>query len=732
MHPLDRRFAPEATPSVGRRTFLKVGAAASAALVIEFRFLPRGAAAAPTDGFAPNAFLRIAPDNTVTVVAKHLEMGQGSHTGLATILADELDADWAQVRVEAAPSDPTRYNNLSWGPVQGTGGSSAMANSWAQLRKAGATGRAMLRSAAAQKWGVPVESLTVDKGVVSHAASGRKATFGELATAAAGLPVPADVPLKDPKDWKLIGKAAPRVDSSAKTDGSARFTLDVYLPDMLTAVIARPPLFGATVKKVDKSAALKVPGVTDVVEVPAGVAVLAKGFWAARQGRAALRVEWDESKAEHRGSAELFAEYKALALKPGLKARTDGDVAAGLASAAKTFEATYEFPYLAHAPMEPLDCVVKLADDKCEVWAGSQIPTIDQGTIAQIVGLSPDKVELHTLLAGGSFGRRATPVADVASEAASVAKAIAGRAPVKLVWTREDDIRGGRYRPLFVHRFRAGLDAKGVIVAWEHRVVGQSFLKGTPFQGLIKDGIDATSVEGGSTLPYAIANLGVELHSPDVGVPTLWWRSVGSSHTAFSTETFLDELAKAAGRDPFELRRELLAKHPRHRGVLELAAAKAGWGTPLPKGRGRGIAVHESFGSFVANVVEVTLRKDGLPKVERVVCAVDCGIAVNPDVVRAQMEGGIGFGLGAALYGEITLDKGHVVQSNFHDYRSLRIDDMPKVEVYIVPSTEAPTGVGEPGVPCIAPAVANAMFQLTGQRIYRLPFVPAGAKGARA
>jgi isoquinoline 1-oxidoreductase subunit beta len=732
MHPLDRRMAPQVEPSVGRRTFLKVGAAAGAALVIEFRFLPRGVAAAATEGFAPNAFLRIAPDNTVTVVAKHLEMGQGSHTGLATILADELDADWAQVRVEAAPSDPTRYNNLSWGPVQGTGGSSAMANSWAQLRKAGATGRSMLRSAAAQKWGVPVESLTVDKGVVSHAPTGRKATFGELATAAAGLPVPADVPLKDPKDWKLIGKAAPRVDSSAKTDGSARFTLDVYLPDMLTAVIARPPLFGATVKTLDKAATLKVPGVTDVVEVPAGVAVLAKGFWAARQGRQALRVEWDESKAEHRGSAELFAEYKALALKPGLKARTDGDVAAGLASAAKTFEATYEFPYLAHAPMEPLDCVVKLSGDKCEVWAGSQIPTLDQGAIAQIVGLSPDKIELHTLLAGGSFGRRATPVADVASEAASIAKAIAGRAPVKLVWTREDDIRGGRYRPLFVHRFRAGLDAKGQIVAWEHRIVGQSFLKGTPFGGLIKEGIDATSVEGGSTLPYAIANLGVELHSPEVGVPTLWWRSVGSSHTAFSTETFLDELAKAAGRDPFELRRELLAKHPRHRGVLELAAAKAGWGTPLPAGRGRGIAVHESFGSFVANVVEVTLRKDGLPKVERVVCAVDCGIAVNPDVVRAQMEGGIGFGLGAALYGEITLDKGRVVQSNFHDYKSLRIDEMPEVEVHIVPSTEPPTGVGEPGVPCIAPAVANAMFQLTGQRIYRLPFVPAGAKGARA
>jgi isoquinoline 1-oxidoreductase beta subunit len=727
MHPMDRRFQPMSA-AVERRTFLKAGAAAGAALIVEFRFLATAEAA---EDFAPNAFLRIGPDNTVTVVCKHLEMGQGSHTGLATIVAEELDADWSQVRVEAAPSDPTRYNNLFWGPVQGTGGSSGMANSWAQLRKAGATARAMLRSAAAAKWGVPVESVTSSKGVVSHAATGQKATFGELASAAASQAIPPEVPLKDPKDWTLIGKVAPRVDSKAKTDGSARFTMDVNLPDMLTAVIARPPLFGATLKSVDKAAALKVPGVTDVVEVPAGVAVLAKGFWAAQKGREALKVEWDESKAEHRGTAELLAEYRALAEKPGLRARNDGDVAGALASAAKTFEATYEFPYLAHAPMEPLDCVVRLAGDKCEVWAGSQIQTLDQGTVAQVLGLSPDKVKVNTLLAGGSFGRRATPVADVAGEAASIVKATSGRAPVKLVWTREDDIRGGRYRPLFVHRFRAGLDASGRIVAWEHRIVGQSFMKGTVFAGFIKDGIDGTSVEGASTLPYAIPNLGVELHSPDVGITTLWWRSVGSSHTAFSTETFLDELAKAGGRDPFELRRELLEKHPRHRGVLELAASKAGWGSPLPAGRGRGIAVHESFGSFVANVAEVTLRKDGMPKVERVVCAVDCGIAINPDVVRAQMEGGIGFGLGAALYGEISLDKGRVSQSNFHDYRVLKIDEMPKVEVHIVPSTEAPTGVGEPGVPCVAPAVANALFQLTGKRIYRLPFARAGAPAAR-
>jgi isoquinoline 1-oxidoreductase beta subunit len=501
--------------------------------------------------------------------------------------------------------------------------------------------------------------------------------------------------------------------------------MDVSLPGLLTAVIQRPPVFGATVRSFDQTAALKVPGVTDVVEVPAGVAVVAKGFWAARKGRAALRVEWDDSQAEKRGTAEILAEYKALVAKPGQKARRDGDPDAAFAAAAQTLEATYEFPYLAHAPMEPLDCVVKLAGGEAEVWAGSQIQTLDQGTVAQVLGLPVDKVRIHTLLAGGSFGRRATPVSDVAGEAASIVKAIGGRAPVKLVWTREDDIKGGRYRPLFVHRLRAGLDAQGRIVAWDHRIVGQSFLKGTPFAGLIKDGIDATSTEGAANLPYTVPNFNCELHSPDVGVPTLWWRSVGHTHTAYSTETFFDEVAQAAKRDPFEMRRELLEKHPRHRAVLELAAEKAGWGTPLPSGRARGIALQESFASFVANVVEVSVRKDGLPKVERVVCAIDCGVAVNPDVIRAQMEGGIGFGLGAAMWSEITLDQGRVVQSNFHDYRSLRFDEMPKVEVHIVPSREAPTGAGEPGVPVVAPAVANAFFHLTGQRLRRLPFASA-------
>jgi isoquinoline 1-oxidoreductase beta subunit len=499
--------------------------------------------------------------------------------------------------------------------------------------------------------------------------------------------------------------------------------MDLSLPGLLTAVIARPPLFGATVKSFDRTAAAAVAGVTDVVQVPSGVAVVARGFWAAHQGREALKVEWDDSRAERRGTDELLAEYRTLAQKPGASARRDGDPAAALAGAAKVLEAVYEFPYLAHAPMEPLDCVVRLSGDRAEVWAGSQIQTIDQATVAGVLGLVPERVSVHTLLAGGSFGRRATPVADVAQEAASVVKAIGGRAPVKVVWTREDDIRGGRYRPLYVHRVRGGLDASGRIVAWEHRIVGQSFMKGTPFEGMIKDGIDGTAVEGVTTLPYAIPNLGCELHTTDVGVTGLWWRSVGHSHTAFSTETFFDELAAAAGRDPFELRRELLKDHPRLRAVLELAASRAGWGPPLPSGRARGIALQESFGSFVAQVAEVSAGPGGLPKVERVVCAVDCGVAVNPDVVRAQMEGGIGFGLGAVLFSEITLEKGRVVQSNFDDYRTLRIDEMPKVEVHIVPSAEAPSGVGEPGVPPVGPAVANAFAKLTGRRIRKLPLV---------
>ncbi len=714
--------------NVSRRDFLKAGVGLTLGLHLPGAAAQAGRAAAATPAFEPNAFVRIGADNTVTVVAKHLEMGQGTHTGLATIVAEELDAAWSQVRIEAAPADASRYNNLFWGPNQGTGGSTAIANSWDQLRGAGATARAMLVAAAAKRWNVPPATVQVRDGVVS--AGGRKATFGELAAAAAQEAVPTDVKLKDPKDFVLIGRHAPRKDSKSKSNGSAVFTADVKLPGMLTALVAHPPRFGARVKSFDAVSAA-VAGVRYVIEIPSGIAVVATSFWAAKKGRDALKIEWDESAALRFSSADILAEYKRLAATPGKVARSDGDAARALAGAAKTLEAAYAFPYLAHAAMEPMDCVVRLSATECEVWNGEQFQTGDQHSVAQVVGLKPENVKLNMLFAGGSFGRRANPAGDFLVEAASIAKALAGQGkldvPVKLVWTREDDMKAGYYRPAYYHTLKAGLDAGGRIVGWQHRIVGQSIVAGTAFEaGLVKNGVDATSVEGASTLPYDIADVTVDLHSPTVGVPVLWWRSVGSTHTAYSTETFIDELAVAAGQDPVAFRRALLGKHPRHLGVLELAAREAGWGTPLAPGRngekrGRGVAVHESFNSYVAQVAEVTVKPDKTFTVDRVVCAVDCGIAVNPDNVRAQMEGGIGFGLSAALYGAITIRNGAVEQSNFHDYPVLRIGEAPRIDVHIVPSAAKPTGVGEPGTPVIAPAVANAIAAATGQRLRNLP-----------
>ena len=714
----------------GRRAFLKAGAAAGAGLTLSFH-LPRGIAqlaqATVPAALAPNAFVRIAADGIVTVVVKHLEMGQGTYTGLPTLVAEELDADWAQMRVAGAPADAKLYNNLLWGPAQGTGGSTALANSFEQLRKAGATARAMLVAAAAEQWRVPAQSITVRNGTVMHAASGRRSGFGDLALRAAAMPVPADVKLKDPSEFRYIGKHFARTDSKAKTNGSAIFTCDVRLPGLLTAVVAHAPLFGAKPRTFDAARARAVKGVVDVVQIPSGVAVVAGDFWSAKQGRDALKVEWDESGAHKLGSAELMAQYRQLADKPGTVARRDGDYERALAGAAQTLTASFEFPYLAHAAMEPMDCVVRLAPGSCEVWNGEQFQTVDQASVASALGLKPEQVTINMLYAGGSFGRRANPRSDFLVEAANIAKAINGRAPVKLVWTREDDMRGGYYRPLYYHALRAGLDRAGKIVGWQHRIVGQSIVAGTPFESqMVKNGVDHTSVEGASNLPYDIPAMLVDLHTTSPGVPVLWWRSVGSTHTAFSTETFIDELARAAKRDPVEFRRAMLAKHPRHAGVLNLAAAKSGWGTPLAQRksegrRGRGVAVHESFNSFVAQVAEVTVRPDGTFKVDRVVCAVDCGIAVNPDVIRAQMEGGIGYGLSAALHGAITLKDGRVEQSNFHDYVPLRMNEMPRVEVHIVSSREKPTGVGEPGVPPIAPAVANAIFDATGKRLRNLP-----------
>lgn len=719
-----KRFVRHSIENPARRQFLQVAAMVGGGFAIGFGSVARAAAAGASRAtdFIPNAFVRIAPDSSVTVLIKHLEMGQGVSTGLPTLVAEELDADWAQIKVESAPADAGRYNNLLWGQAQGTGGSTAIANSYEQLRKAGAAARAMLVAAAADEWKVPATEIRVANGVLTHPGSGRKSKFGPLAARAAQMPPPTDIKLKDARDFKLIGKPIARKDSKAKTNGSAQYTIDVKLPGMLTAVVAHAPLFGAKVKSFDAVKAKAVRGVVDVVQIPSGIAVLANNFWAAKQGRDALSVQWDDTGANKLGSAEIVAQYQALARKPGMVARKDGDAAAAFASAAKKLEASFEFPYLAHAPMEPLDCVVSLGRDACEIWNGEQLQTPDQFAVAKLTGLKPEQVKLNMLYAGGSFGRRANPQSDYVVEAVSIAKAIGGRAPIKLMWTREDDMRGGFYRPLYLHKLSAGLDAQGKLVAWQHRIVGQSIVAGTPFEGMmVKDGIDATSVEGASTLPYQIPNMLVDLHSPRIGVPVQWWRSVGSTHTAFSTETFIDELAAAAGKDPVEFRRVMLAKHPRHLGVLDLAAEKAGWGKPLPKGLGRGIAVHESFNTFVAQVAEISIDGAGKLKVERVVCAVDCGVVVNPDIVRAQMEGGIGFGLSAALYGAITLKDGRVEQSNFHDYPALRINEMPEVEVHFMPSTEAPTGVGEPGVPPIAPAVANAIAAATGKRLRNLP-----------
>lgn len=719
---IDRLTQPvrEAKPS--RRTFLKITGGAGAGLVIGMA-LPRfgASSAAAAEEFEPNPFVRVAPDNTVTVIIKHLDMGQGVETGLSTLVAEELDATWQQIRADFAPADASRYNNLFFGQVQGTGGSTSIANSFQQYRKAGAIARAMLATAAAKEWGVPESEITVSQGRVRHG-SGKSATFGALAEKAALLPVPQDAPLKDPKDFVYIGKTFPRLDTASKTNGTALYALDVKQVGMLIAVVARPPRFGGKVKSFDAAEAKAVRGVVDVVRVPQGVAVLATSTWPAIKGRDALTVEWDDSAAEKRSTDALLAEYKALARTQGLPARKDGDAEAAIAAAGKVLEAEFEFPYLAHAPMEPLDVTVLHEGDRATFWTGSQLQTVDQNTAAAVLGLKPEQVAINTLYAGGSFGRRAIYNSHYVAEAAEIAKAYGKPVPIKVVWTREDDIRGGYYRPMYVHKLKAGLDGDGNLVGWHQRIVGQSILSGTLFDGMVKDGIDETSVEGASDLPYHVDNITVELHTTKVGVPILWWRSVGHTHTGYATEVFIDEIAHAAGRDPVDFRLSLLKDHPRHAGVLKLAAEKAGWGKAPPAGRSRGVAVHKSFNSFVAQVAEVSLRQGGGFKVERVVCAIDCGVAVNPDQVRAQMEGGIGFGLGHILRDAITLTDGRVDQSNFHDYEPLRITDMPVVEVHIVPSAEAPTGVGEPGVPPVGPAVANALFAATGKRIRKLPF----------
>ena len=742
---LDPARAAPAPAELSRREFLKLTTLAGSGLTLGV-LLPgcapgahSGAQGSTAQGPLVQTFLRIEPDSTVTVICKHVEAGQGVYTGLPAIVAEELDAAWSQMRVESAPARVPEYGNLAFDPkgsVQGTGGSSAVANSWMQLRQAGATARAMLVAAAARLWSVPAAEIKVSEGVVSHA-SGRRASFGELAAAAATEPVPPQVSLKDPASFRLIGATAarlPRLDARAKSSGTQQFAIDVMLPDMMTAVVMRPPRFGATVASFDAARARAVDGVVDVVQIPRGVAVVARDMYSAKKGREALVVSWDESAAEKRGTAQLLKEYHALARgSEALKVSEAGDAQGQLRHAAHRIEAQFEFPYLAHAPMEPLTAVCRLSPDGAEIWAGCQFQTFDQMAAARQLGLKPEQVIIHTLAAGGTFGRRANPESDYISEVTSIVKATGGKYPVRLIWTREDDITGGKYRPLNVHHVSCGIGRDGAVI-YSQRVVGQSILGGTAFAAMLKDGIDPSAVEGNAPEQYDFEHTHVSWSNPKVGVPVLWWRSVGHTHMAFSKEVMVDELAQAAGQDPVAFRLAHLTKHPRHAAVLRLAAAKAGWDQPFAggKGRGRGVAVHESFGSVVAQIAEVTVSGDTI-SVDRVVCAVDCGTAVTPDVVRAQMQGGIGYGLSAALHGRITLTDGHVDQTNFHQYQVLRLNEMPKViEVHILPSDNAPSGVGEPGTPPIAPAVANAVRAASGVRLRTLPFDLAAARREHA
>ncbi|MCG2745997.1 MAG: xanthine dehydrogenase family protein molybdopterin-binding subunit [Desulfobulbaceae bacterium] len=717
--------------NVSRREFCKAGALLGGGLVLGF-YLPEGLSAAQqaaeADGpFIPNAFIRIGRDDTVTIIVNHSEMGQGVYTSLPMLVAEELEADWQKIRIEPAPVDPA-YNHTQWG-MQGTGGSTSIRSSWEQLSKAGAVARIMLEKAAAATWNEDVKNCRAENGFVVHRDGKRRLSFGELAEKAAQMEAPQEVVLKQRKDNKVLGTPKKRLDTPDKTNGKALYGIDIMVPGMLTAVVARPPVFGGTVKGFDDTWARKIPGVKAVVQIDRGVAVVADHFPAAERGRRALKIFWDEGALAGLDSDVQLQQYRQMAEKPGAVAAQRGDFGAAMGRAAQKIEAAYHFPYLAHAPMEPLNCVADVRPDSCEIWVGTQMQTLDRNKAAEITGLPPEKVTLHTTYLGCGFGRRAVPDSHFVSEAVQISKAM--QAPVKVIWTREDDIHGGYYRPASFTTLVAGLGEDGMPVALRQRIVCQSIVKGTPFEGgLMKDGIDATSVEGAADSPYEIADFLVEYHMAPAGVPVLWWRSVGHSSTAFAKECFIDELAHAAKQDPYTYRRKLLANHPRQLAVLDLAARKGSWGKPTVAGAFQGIAVHESFGSHVAQVAEVSVNKKNAIRVHKVVCVVDCGRLVNPDIIEAQMESAIVFGLSAALHDQITFTRGRVEQSNFDNYEILRLKEMPQVKVYIIKNDEPPGGIGEPGVPPIAPAVANAFFAATGIRLRALPMTPAAIKEA--
>ena len=726
---------PEALvrPSEGglsRRGFIKAGAVAGSGLVIGF-FMPGAnkfavAADAPKPTYAPNAFLRIAPDNTVTVMVNRLEFGQGVHTSLPMLIAEELDCAWSQMRGALAPAADV-YKDPAFG-MQMTGGSGSIAHSYLQYREIGARARAMLVAAAADQWKVKPEQCKTAKGFVIGPA-GRKASYGSLADAAMRQPMPATITLKDAKNFSIIGKPTKRIDARAKSNGKQQFGIDFMLAGTKVALVARPPVFGARVAGFDAGKAKAIQGVIAVLEVPldrgaSGVAVIADGYWPAKQGRDALAIEWDTGRVDKVSSTKQMADFLALAKTPGAKA-IEADIST-LASASKKISAVYEFPYLAHAPMEPLNCMVDLKADSCTVWAGTQFQSADHAAVVAATSLKSEQVTVNTMMAGGGFGRRAVPGSDYIVEAVNVAKAYraAGKTgPLKVIWSREDDIKGGYYRPSHVHRADLGFDANGKIVAWDHAIVGQSIMAGTPFEAfMVKNGVDNTMVEGMGA-PYDLP-LNLTAHTAKANVPVLWWRSVGSTHTAFVMETLIDEAADVAGMDPVAYRKTIInAKHTRHLAALDLAVAKSGYGKKkLAAGRAFGVAMHESFNSVVAYVVEASVTK-GVPKLHNVTAGVHCNLAVNPLTIEAQVQGAVLMALGTTLPGAaITLKDGVVEQQNFSDYIVARMPDMPHVEVFIVPSGEAPTGMGEPGLPPLAPAFANAIFKLTGKRLRKLPF----------
>lgn len=711
-----------------RRSFLKLAGAGGLALGL---YPSLGQAQAPAAAGLkpfeqPTAFVQIAPNGEVTVTLNRLEFGQGIQTALPMILAEELDADWSKVRSQHGSNNPA-YADPLWG-MHLTGGSTAIKHSYTQYRELGARARAMLLTAAASQWNVDVKTLRTQAGMVLGP-NGRKASYGELAEAAMRQPVPEKVTLKNPKDFRIIGKPTGRLDAKAKSSGQQNFGIDVRLPGQLTAVIARPPVFGAKIASMDDSAARAVAGLKAVLRVPLdrgaeGVAVIAEGYWPAKLGRDALKLQWDTSGVEKVDSEKQLAQYRELAQQDGPR-HFDADLAP-LASAPLKLEAEFTFPYLAHAPMEPLNCTVQLSDNGAELWVGSQMPGLDGMAAARVLGLKPEQIKVNVQMAGGGFGRRAIPTSEYVVEACGIAQAArkAGlNVPVRTVWSREDDIKGGYYRPMHLHRARIGFDAQGQVLAWDHTIVGQSIVGGTFFEGMmVKNGVDATAVEG-MRAPYPVP-MRLTVHHPKQNVPVLWWRSVGSTHTAYVMETLIDEIARATKQDPVAYRLKLIGdKHPRHRAALQLAVEKSGYGKKqLPKGHAWGVAVHESFDSVVAYVVEASV-KDGQPVLHRVTAGVHCNLVINPRTVEAQIQGAALMGLATCLPGAaITLKDGEVQQSNFGDYAVPRITDMPQIAVHVVPSAEPPTGMGEPGLPPLAPAFANAIARLTGKTPRELPF----------